>query len=245
MRLTEHGAIWGAEESEIGERELASADERYYEVWISRQQRGKSTALRARARALSRDPAVSSVWIIDRSNEWPGRFEIEFTRYGDVADYIRDSSEEIPRVIVWQLGKDVEKYEDVFKEAIYLGGVALIIDECYKFAESGQKWQSDALEDICLAGRHLENSDGELDRVHLILAVQYPKTMRHLLWSQSNEVYCGQIVGELSRKWVHGNFNREGFDALYFVDNVPRFDFVPLLEPERGLPPLPGYGPKG
>jgi hypothetical protein len=163
-----------------------------------------------------------------------------------VADYLAHDSEHVPPVIVWQLGKDVEPYSEVFAEAIYIGDVALLIDECYKFAPAGPRWTgSDDLERICLSGRHLENSEGEQQRIHLILALQYPRTMHHLLWSQADEVYCGQIIGEQSRQWVHRNFYRADFDALAYVDQIERYDFVPLLEPDRGLPELPRYGAKG
>ena len=235
----------GVERSQIGERELEDETQRIYEVWISRQRAGKSTALRARARALCRDPSISSVWIIDRTNEWPGNFEYEFTRYADVGAYLADEDEDVPRVIIWQMGEDVEPYGEVFREAGYIGDVALVIDECYAYAPANKGFVVEHLERLILSGRHIERHDGEQARVHLVLALQYPKYMHHLMWSQAEEVYCGQISGRNSRQWVRDNFERENFDALSWVDSVERFDFLPLCEPERGLPPMPGYGKSG
>jgi len=246
MRVTHAGVIKGVEHSQSGERAVSGANQRYYEVWVGRQRSGKTTALRARARALAADPAVSSVWILDRTNEWPGRFEYEFTRYASVADYLADEDPDLPRVIVWQCGHDPAAYDEVWTEAIEVGNVAIIADECYQFAPAGPKFSgSPDLERICLSGRHLQNAEGEHCVTHLVLALQYPRTMHHLLWSQAEEVYCGLIMGEQSRTWVKHAFDRSDFAALDAVDQVDRYDFVPLIEPEKGLPDLPGYGPRG
>lgn len=227
-------------------RTLRARDERYFEVWVSKQRAGKSTALRARARALAKDPDVSSVWVIDRGNEWPGRFEYEFTRYGSIAAYLSDGRDDVPRVVVWQMGVEPRAYKEVWKEAAYIGDVALIVDECYAFAPSGPQFRGGRdLERILMSGRHLETASGEQERVHLILAVQYPRTMHHLMWSQANEIYCGQVMGEQSRQWIKANFDRADFNALERIDAIERFDFLPLIEPERGLPDMPGYSQKG
>lgn len=214
---------------------------RVFEVWVGEQRSGKTTALRARVRWLARMRSVTSVWVLDRLREWtPGQLGLtSCVVCRSLADYLKQR-EEIPRVIIWQLGTDVAAYERVLGEAVYLGRIALVVDEAYEWAPAGATWTgSKTLREIVLAGRHLEDGAGELCETHLLIAAQYPRSMHHLMWSQANVVMVGRFSGENTSRWLAQNF---GKPTLARCAALPEFGWC-AVRGER--PPLSGYGPQG
>jgi len=233
--------------------EIPDKASRIYEFWIAKQKSGKTTVIRARIRALINDPNIKSIWVLDRLEEFPGNLDYEFQRYGKFSDYLADAYDEedsgnMPQLILWQMGENPENYREVFREAMMQGDILLVLDEASEFSPAGPGWRgSTALRSICLRGRHLQTYDGELARTHLIIATQYPRMMNHLLWDQSENIYCGIVSGELNLTWVKQNFGKEALEA---VEAQKRFEFTEIQwYKERGfenkLPPLPGYGVNG
>jgi DNA helicase HerA-like ATPase len=148
--------------------------------------------------------------------------------------------EEIPRVVIWQLGRHVSQYVRPMLEAVELGDVAIVLDEAYEYAPSGARWTGpDVLRDIVLAGRHLARADGEIRPTHLVVATQYPRTVHHLIWSQAYTVMVGVVAGEQTASWLRDNF---GDQALAAVRELKPYQWqaVAGVRPE-----MPGYGPNG
>lgn len=213
---------------------------RAFEMWIGEQASGKTTALRARVRCLAHMRSVTSVFVFDRLREWsPAALGIKSCEiYRRHADYL--AKEEIPRVVIWQLGSAVDPYERVIAEAVRLGDCAIVIDEAYEFAPTGATWTgSHILRECVLAGRHLQRHDGELRPVHLIIATQYPKSVHHLMWSQANAIIVGRFSGENTSSWIVANFGKEHLTAC---EKLKLYHWHAC----RGeMPDLPGYGPNG
>lgn len=219
---------------------------RVYEFWTGRQRvAGKTTALRSRVRWLAHRKSISSVWVFDRLGEWSRpdnvkRLGIRSVRvYDRERDYVID--EELPRVVVWRLGTDPDRYGRVLAEARAIGDVAIVLDEAYEFAPTGSRWTgSIILREIVLAGAHLpRRSDGEMRPTHLIVAAQFPKSVHHLVWSQAYTVMAGRLSGKNSFDWLRDNFGEE-------IESRARdLDPYHWICVHGTRPDMPGYGPEG
>jgi hypothetical protein len=152
-----------------------------------------------------------------------------------------DSLDEFPRVTIWRLGSRAEAYTPLFREAVALGDVAIILDEGYEFAPAGSSWTGrEELREIVLAGAHLARaSDGDLRPTHLLVATQYPRTVNLLLWSQAYTVMVGVSSGDATFKWLRENFDAPKYSASEVVARLKPYQWE-CVRGER--PALPGYG---
>jgi len=139
------------------------AGRRIYEVWIGEQSSGKTYQIRRRIGELSARARISSVFVADRLGEYR---DLGFVAHS-WGEYLAEAAERgIPRVVVFCLGDDPGAYEPLFREAIEVGGVVLVLDEAYSFAPSGSTWRgSPTLKKIVFSGRHLPNAQGVGARV--------------------------------------------------------------------------------
>jgi hypothetical protein len=214
--------------------------DRIFETWIARQRAGKTTALRSRVRALYRDTGIRSVWVLDALGEWPDGLGLADVVEVDRASYLDKTSHGFPRVCLWRVDPDDKlTIAFIWQEAVAQGDIALILDEASLYAP-GPHWTGEPmLKRIVLQGRHLPDMCGKLRPTHLIVAVQYPRLVNHLVWSQSPVIMVGQVAGESTRKWIASNF---GDPILAEADRVRPFGWIAV----RGIKPsMPGYGPTG
>jgi len=204
---------------------------RRYEMWIGEQKSGKTHNLRRRIRVLATRRSVTSVFVCDRIGEYSDLGE----RVRSFAEYVEIAADTIPRIVVFQLGPDADRYDVVFREALELGHCAIVLDEAYEFAPSGSTWRGSArLKQIVFSGRHLPNIDGDECPTHLLIAAQYPRSVDHNLWGQAYTILSAKLRAENSRKWISGNF---GDDALRRADALGEYQWTAL----RGS--LPSLGP--
>ena len=180
------------------------------------------------------------MWILDALGEWPGALNLPDVVQVDRGSYVDRTGNGFPRVCVWRVDPDDSAALGfIFQEAIAQGDIALILDEGSLYCP-GPHWSGDPnLKRIVLQGRHLPDLRGRLCPTHLIVAVQYPRLVNHLVWSQAPTILVGAVEGEATRKWIAGNF---GDGPLEAVDRLPAYRWHPV----RGVkPPMPGYGPNG
>jgi len=179
---------------------------RTYEIWIGGQASGKTYNLRKRAIYLSRLRSIQGVFICDRLNEYQPKDMPGARRYRAFADYLMD--DELPRIAIFQLDANALEYIPVFREAINQGDIALVLDEAYSFAPSGGGRFSgcEELQSIVYSGRHLLNVENELRPTHLLVGVQYPKTIYHGIWQQSRTILASKLAGKANKNWVVDNF---------------------------------------
>jgi hypothetical protein len=137
-------------------------------------------------------------------------------------------NDEMPKVCVFHFGVDGEAYEEVFREAISLGHVALFLDEAYEYAPTGSTWTGPPeLKRICLQGRHLRNFKGDLCPCHLFASAQYARTLHPRIWAEARTVYVGRIEGEADKKWVKENFGEE---KLRKVESLRQYRFCKVRD---------------
>jgi hypothetical protein len=218
-------------------------------MWVARQRGGKTTALMARARAIVELARVRSVWVCDLHGEWSADdFDesIDVLQCVRVGDYLREAREEMPEIVLFQLGPHGEAYWDVFKEAIAEGDVCLFLDEAYEHApNAGVTWSgSDDLKRIVYAGRHLANCQGDVRPTHLVCATQYPRSVNPRMIGQAEYVLVSSLEGARARGWLRDEFGDEALDE---VSKLRPFQWYPARVPPdkpRKVPRLVGYGPR-
>jgi hypothetical protein len=192
--------------------------ERIFELWCGHQGSGKTYRLKRRALFLASRSSIRSVFILDFKNDYVAEAqwfkqhaETEvFRSMGDLVDYVRENDGHFPRICICRCEPGDSFYMSMLDLAIIEGSVALIIDEIWLAAPSGARWTgAESLQKIVLAGRNLENANGDLCKVHLLVAVQYPRSAHALFTDQCRVIKCSRMEGERSKSWVKDNFGQK------------------------------------
>lgn len=182
--------------------------DRVYRLYLGQQKCGKTYQLREEVAYFKKRGCT--VFICDSKREF-GDLGTVFRSFDAYDRTVGNGDEGIPRVCVFQF-KTPEAYSDVFQEAIAQcepdsdKTTCVIVDEFWLLAPAGATWRgSDDLREILLAGRHLENAEGELGQVHIVGAMQYPYSSQLLVWQQADHILIGAARGERFYSWLKGN----------------------------------------
>jgi hypothetical protein len=144
----------------------------------------------------------------------------------------------VPRCVVWRCGTSPVAYRDALLESTKLGNTVCVFTEASRwFPAAGRKsWpvrdfgRNDVtLDSLFLLGRtHVRNMRGERCAWHWIADTQYPYDLHRVLRDSSTYVATSKIEGEMTLKWIRGNFGVDARRLTADVQALPKFKWLTL-----------------
>lgn len=192
---------------------------------------GKTFYLDGRARYLATRESVRTVHVVDPPEDFTGRPDYEIFRSFDHYNRRLNETDRLPRLAVWQLGREPERYQPVFEHLISQGDCVLLLDEAQVFAPVRKGILVPELADIAAMGRHLTNCLGESRPTHLICATQRPTGIDATLRDQLLTVVSGGFRAGAARDWIRKEVDS---DALDMIDRLGVHEWACLAP--RGAP---------